>query len=362
MACSPPDSQPAAPSSAARRTAETSAASVAVIGCGGWGTALAMLLDSNCHQAVLWGVEPDYMRQMAETRLNPRFLPGIEVPRSVRLSADLADCVPSCEVVVMATPTLYLRAICKQVGKHLREDQFVVNVAKGIEEGSLLLASQVVADVCGNAGRLAGLYGPSHAPEVSRRMPTTVVATSTDPKLAHRAQRLFMGPTFRVYTNTDVTGVELGAALKNVIAIAAGVCDGLGFGDNAKSALLTRGLAEMARLGVAMGARAATFAGLSGLGDLITTCISPYGRNRAVGMRIARGESLEHILATMDQVAEGVRTTKSACALADRYGVTMPITRAVHAVLFEGVDARRAGMELMGRAPRPEHDAEPVLP
>jgi glycerol-3-phosphate dehydrogenase (NAD(P)+) len=335
-------------------------ATVTVIGCGGWGTALAMLLDWNGHQTVLWGAEPGYVRQMAETRLNPRYLPGIEIPRSVRLSADLADCVPSCQVVVMATPTVYLRGICQQIRGHLRDDQFVVNVAKGIEEGSLLLASQVIGEVCGDGRRLAGLYGPSHAPEVSRRMPTTVVATSPDPELAHRAQRLFMSPTFRVYTNTDVTGVELGAALKNVIAIAAGVCDGLGFGDNAKSALLTRGLAEMARLGVAMGARAETFAGLSGLGDLITTCISPYGRNRAVGMRIAQGESLAQILRTMDQVAEGVRTTKSACALADRYAVTMPITRAVHAVLFDGVDPLRAGSELMGRAPRPEHDAEPV--
>jgi len=338
----------------------SSPSSVAVIGCGGWGTALACLLNRNGHQAALWGVDPVYMRQMAETRLNPRYLPGVEMPRAVRLTSEMADCVPGSDVVVMATPTIYLRAVCQRVLPFLRERQLLVNVAKGIEEGTLLLASQVIADVCGNGRRLAGLYGPSHAQEVARGLPTTVVATSADAELAQRAQALFMNPRFRVYTNTDVTGVELGAALKNVIAIAAGICDGLGFGDNAKSALLTRGLAEIARLGVAMGARAETFAGLTGLGDLITTCISPYGRNRAVGMRIARGETLQHILSTMDQVAEGVRTTRSACALSDRHGISMPITRAVHAVLFEGAGPLETAMELMARAPRPEHDQEPL--
>ena len=187
-------------------------------------------------------------------------------------------------------------------------------------------------------------------------MPTTVVATSRDHESALEVQRTFMGPTFRVYTNTDVIGVELGAALKNVIAITAGMCDGLGFGDNAKSALLTRGLAEITRLGVAMGARPETFAGLTGLGDLITTCVSPYGRNRAVGIRIAKGETLQQIVAGMDQVAEGVRTTRSAAALAEKYGVEMPITQAAYEVLFNGRGPLEAAMELMGRAARPEHD------
>lgn len=335
---------------------QASGQSVALIGCGGWGTALAILLDRNGHRCVLWGVEPQYVSQMAATRLNPRYLPGIELPGSVRLSSDMADCVPDSDVVVMATPTLYLRAVCERAAPLLQPGQLVVNVAKGIEEETLLLGSQIIADVCGDDLQLAGLYGPSHAEEVARRLPTTVVATSRDQKLAHQVQGLLMSPRFRVYTNTDVIGVELGAALKQVIAIAAGICDGLGFGDNAKSALLTRGLAEMARLGVAMGARPETFAGLSGLGDLITTCISPYGRNRAVGMRIAKGESLEAIIGSMDQVAEGVRATRSACALADRHGVDMPIARAVHAVLFEGLEPLAAGRGLMERAPRPEHD------
>jgi glycerol-3-phosphate dehydrogenase (NAD(P)+) len=332
-------------------------ARVAVIGCGGWGTALSLLLDGNGHSAALWGVEPACVEQMRVTRRNPRYLPGISIPESVRLCTDLAACLRGAGVVVMATPTLYLRGVCERAAPLLEPGQLLVNVAKGLEEGTHLLGSQVVEDVCGRQVGLAGLYGPSHAEEVARGLPTTVVATSRRPELARRVQALFMGPTFRVYTNTDPVGVELGAALKNVVAIAAGLCDGLGFGDNAKAALLTRGLAEITRLGVAMGARAETFAGLTGLGDLITTCVSPYGRNRAVGMRIARGETLEEVVRSMDQVAEGVRTTLSACALAERCNVEMPITRAVYAVLFDGKDPLEAGRELMERAPRPEGDA-----
>ncbi|MGD2173832.1 MAG: NAD(P)H-dependent glycerol-3-phosphate dehydrogenase [Candidatus Brocadiaceae bacterium] len=328
---------------------------VSIIGCGGWGTALALLLDRKGHRVCLWGVEPDYVARMQQTRLNPRYLPELEIPRSIALTARMADCVRGSDTVVAATPTIYLRSVCERLAPHLRAGHLVVNVAKGIEEDTLLTGSEVIEDVCGDAFRLAGLYGPSHAEEVARMLPATVVATSRRADVAVAVQEAFMCPTFRVYTNTDVLGVELGAALKNVIAIAAGVCDGLGFGDNAKSALLTRGLAEITRLGVAMGARAETFAGLTGLGDLITTCVSPYGRNRSVGMRLARGETLEQITDQMDQVAEGVRTTRSACALADRHGVEMPIARAVYAVLFEGRDPRQAGMALMQREPKPEH-------
>ena len=327
-----------------------------VVGCGGWGTALALVLASNGHEVSLWGVEPGYVEEMARTRRNPRYLPDVPMPDSVRLSSELAECVPDADVVVSATPTIYLRSVCQGLQAHLRPDHLVVNVSKGIEEGTNHLCSQVITDVCGTRFLLGGLFGPSHAEEVAHRRPTTVVATSTDPALAERIQGIFMTPAFRVYTNTDVIGVELGAALKNVIAIAAGICDGLEFGDNAKSALLTRGLAEIARLGVAMGACPETFAGLTGLGDLITTCVSPFGRNRAVGMRIAAGETLEEITGGMAQVAEGVRTTLSACALADRHAVPMPITRAVHAVLFEGEDPRAAATALMGRAPRPEQE------
>jgi glycerol-3-phosphate dehydrogenase (NAD(P)+) len=329
---------------------------IAVIGCGGWGTALALLLTKHGHSATIWGVEPPYVEEMRRTRLNPRYLAGVAIPEEVGLTSDMAECVPSSDLVVMATPTLYMRRVCEQLRPHLKPGQPIVNVAKGIEERTLLTGMQIVQDVCGKDAPVAGLYGPSHAEEVARGMPTIIVATSRDRTLAHEVQKVFMGPLFRVYTNTDVVGVELGAALKNVIAIAAGVCDGLGFGDNAKSALLTRGLAEISRLGVAMGARPATFAGLTGLGDLITTCVSPFGRNLSVGRRIGRGEKLDAILASMQQVAEGVRTTISACALAERYGVQMPITREVYAVLFEGKDPRQAGRDLMMRDPRPELD------
>lgn len=329
---------------------------VAVIGCGGWGTALGILLDGIGHRVTIWGVDPDYMDQMRESRSNPWYLDGIEMPGSINLTGEMGDCVPGADLLVAATPTIYMRSVCERMAPHVSERHLIVNVSKGIEEGTLLTGSQIIQDVCGEDIRLAGLYGPSHAEEVARGMPTTVVATSEEADLAREVQQAFMSSTFRVYTNTDVIGVELGAALKNVIAIAAGVCDGLEFGDNAKSALLTRGLAEIRRLGVAMGGRAATFAGLTGLGDLITTCVSPHGRNRGVGERIGRGESLEQIMEDMQQVAEGVRTTRSACELAARHGVDMPITREVYAMLFGGKDPREAGRDLMMRAPRPELD------
>jgi len=327
-----------------------------VVGCGGWGTALALVLVGNGHDVTLWGVEPDYVAEMRTTRRNRRYLPGFDLPDGLRLSADLTECVPGAELIVSATPTVFLRSVCEGLAPLLSDDQLVINVSKGIEVGSNLLCGAVIRDVCGAGFPLVGLFGPSHAEEVARQRPTTVVAASPDTDAALRAQDAFMAPMFRVYTNDDALGAEMGAALKNVIALAAGICDGLGFGDNAKSALLTRGLAEMARLGVALGARAETFAGLTGLGDLITTCVSPFGRNRAVGERIGRGEKIEDILAGMDQVAEGVRTTVSACALAEAHDVPMPIAHAVRGILFEGADARAAAMELMGRAARDEKD------
>jgi len=231
----------------------------------------------------------------------------------------------------------------------------IVNVAKGIEEETLLPGSGIVRDVLGEV-RLAGLYGPSHAEEVARGLPTTVVATSSDGEHAEFVQHLFFSDSFRVYTNTDVVGVELGAALKNVIAVAAGICDGLGLGDNAKSALVTRGLAEITRLGVALGARRDTFSGLTGLGDLITTCYSPYGRNRAVGLRIGRGERLQQIVDSMAMVAEGVRTAKAAKALSARHNVETPITDEVCRVLFEDKSPLEAVGDLMQRSPKAELD------
>jgi glycerol-3-phosphate dehydrogenase (NAD(P)+) len=324
------------------------------VGDGGWGTALALVLESCGHGVTVWSHDEDYCRRMERTRTNPRYLPDVPLPGSLKFSAEMGECVPGADMLVSAVPTQFLRGVAERLSGHLQEGQPVVTVTKGIEEETSLPGSGVLRETCGEDFPLAGLFGPSHAEEVARRQPTTVVATSRDGELARRVQEAFLTPVFRVYTNTDMLGVELGAALKNVIALAAGMCDGLDFGDNAKSALITRGLAEMVRLGVAMGAEAETFAGLTGLGDLITTCVSPHGRNRSVGMRIGRGEKVDEIVSGMDQVAEGVRTTRSACALAGEYGVEMPITRAVHAILFEGLEPREAVTELMTRSPKPE--------
>ncbi len=329
---------------------------VSVIGCGGWGTALSLLLCQAGHRTVMWGVDPRYMECMQRSRENTRYLPAVEIPEDLRLSSDLQECIENSEVVVTATPTIFMREVCERFAAFIRADHLIINVAKGIEEKTLLTGTGIVRDTCGGKVKLAGLYGPSHAEEVARGMPTTIVAASTETRTAREVQRIFMSSTFRVYTNTDLVGAEIGAALKNVIAIAAGVCDGLGFGDNAKSALLTRGLAETRRLGVAMGARGATFAGLTGLGDLITTCVSPHGRNRNIGFRLGRGEKLDEILREMHQVAEGIRTTRSVCELAEKQDVDMPITRQVYAMLFEGKDPLQSGHDLMRREPRAELD------
>lgn len=328
---------------------------IVIIGCGGWGTALALVLAGRGHDVTVWGAEPDYVPQIAASRENSKYLAGVSLPPQIRWSADMADCVPDAEFIVMATPTLYMRPVCERLRELLRPGVPVVNVSKGIEEKTLLLGSQIVRDVCGPVP-LAGLYGPSHAEEVARGQPTTVVAASDDGALAEAVQGIFFADRFRVYTNTDVLGVEIGAALKNVIAIAAGIGDGLGFGDNAKSALICRGLAEIARLGVAMGARRGTFAGLTGLGDLITTCISPHGRNLRVGRRVGQGETIEAITGSMAMVAEGVRTSLAANRLAERHGVEMPITREVCLMLFEHKPPMQAVHDLMTRAPRPELD------
>jgi glycerol-3-phosphate dehydrogenase (NAD(P)+) len=326
-----------------------------VVGCGGWGTALAKVLAERGHAVTVWGYDEDLIPEIGRRGENERYLAGVQLPPEITWTTDLATCVGGAAVVVMATPTPFLRSVCERVREHLGRDAVVVTVAKGIEEETLALGSGIVGEVCG-AKRVAGLFGPSHAEEVARRMPTTIVATSRDAAVAERVQGLFFSDYFRVYTNPDMLGVELGAALKNVIAIAAGICDGMGLGDNAKSALICRGLAEIARLGVAMGADARTFAGLTGLGDLITTCISPHGRNLRVGRRIGAGETLTEVLASMRMVAEGVRTSRSARALAAREGVEMPITEEVYRVLFEDKPPREALHDLMTREPKAELD------
>jgi len=329
---------------------------IALIGDGGWGTALACTLANNGHMAMLWGAFPEVTEEIRRTRENAQFLSGIPIPDHVVPTSDLGGAIMAADMVVFSTPVVYLRSVAEQAAPFFKDRQSprVVCVAKGIERETLLRGSAVLAQVLG-IDDIGMLFGPSHAEEVARRMPTTVVAAARDEDFAMKIQQAFINDRFRVYTSSDTIGVEIGAAVKNVIAIAAGICDGLSFGDNAKAALLTRGLAEIARLGIAMGAQQETFAGLSGLGDLITTCVSPYGRNRRVGLGIGKGKRLDEVLEEMSpMVPEGVYTTRSVCELADRNNVDMPIARAVYSVLFENKRPLEATQELMTREPKPE--------
>ncbi|MBD3349799.1 MAG: NAD(P)H-dependent glycerol-3-phosphate dehydrogenase [Candidatus Eisenbacteria bacterium] len=329
---------------------------VAVLGAGSWGTALGILLLENGHDVALWEFDAEQAEAVRRDGENRKFLPGVEVPAEVGITSDIREAIAGREAVVFAVPSHTVREVAARSREYVTPDALVVNVAKGIENGTLRRMSEVLSQELErpDAARIASLVGPSHAEEVSRGLPTVVVAAAVREETAVDARDLFMTDRFRVYTNTDLVGVELGVSLKNVIAIAAGICDGLGYGDNTKGALITRGLAEMTRLGVAMGGEPATFAGLSGMGDLITTCISSHSRNRHVGEQIASGRSLEEILSTMVMVAEGVRTTRSAVALAERHGVEMPITEQMHEVLFEEKDPCEAIAELMMRDPKPE--------
>lgn len=327
---------------------------VCVVGDGGWGTALSVHLTKRGHDVVTWGVDRSYVEQMRRTRQNPKFLPGVTLPDELQLSSSFEDCLTGKDLIVMAVPTQFMRSVLEKMRPHFDLRTPVLNVAKGIEVETGMRCSQIIEDVLGVDVEVATLSGPSHAEEVARGLPTTVVVASESASLATLVQMSFMTDRFRIYTSGDIIGVELGGALKNVIALAAGACDGLGFGDNAKAALLTRGIAEIARLGVAMGARAETFSGLSGIGDLITTSFSPYGRNRRVGEQIGRGKSLDDILAESEQVAEGVWTSRAALAWAQKLGVEMPITREIVRVLFEGKSPLEAVSELMLRDPKAE--------
>ncbi len=318
------------------------------------GTACAIVLAENPEQHVsLWARNADHAADMATIRENKRLLPGITIPESVEITADIAAAVADSDLLVMAVPTAFLRDCLSEISADLTDDRPVVSVIKGIENETFQRPSEIIGDVLGSRA-VVSLSGPSHAEEISRRLPASVVAASGDLALARRVQQTFTTDRFRVYTNVDIIGVELAAALKNVIAIAAGICDGLGYGDNAKSALMTRGLVEMTRFGTSLGAEAQTFAGLAGMGDLITTCASPYSRNRKVGERLGAGETLEEILESMDAVAEGVWTTRSVHELAQQQGIEMPITAEVFSVLFEGKRAVEATDSLMMRPPRDE--------
>ncbi|MFQ5956815.1 MAG: NAD(P)H-dependent glycerol-3-phosphate dehydrogenase [Candidatus Brocadiales bacterium] len=324
---------------------------ISILGNGGWGTALSLLLHKKGYDVLLWGNTPGYIEFLKEKRENVKYLPGIPIPADLSLTSDLAQAADGRELIVVAVPTPYLRSVMDRFKPHYAKDTGVLSVVKGIENETLSLASEVIRDVLGNIP-IALMLGPSHAEEVARCLPTTVVVSGEE--MSNEIQRVFFTDRFRVYTNRDMVGVEVGAAVKNVIAIAAGICEGLKFGDNTKAALITRGLVEIARLGVAMGGQRATFSGLTGLGDLITTCISPYGRNRHVGLEIGRGKKLKKVLEGMEQVAEGVFTTRSVKLLADKHEVDMPICREIYNILYEDKDPRRAVSDLMMRTPKAE--------
>ncbi len=327
---------------------------VTVIGGGAMGTACAIVLSENPDQQVsLWARNPDHAAEMAETRENQRLLPGVSIPSPITITSDITTAVADSDLLVMAVPTAFLRDCLNDISPALNNDRPVVSVIKGIENETFLRPSEIIGEVLGSRA-VVSLSGPSHAEEITRRLPATVVAASGDLALARRVQQTFTTDRFRVYTNVDIIGVELAAALKNVIAIAAGICDGLGYGDNAKSALMTRGLVEMTRFGTSLGALPETFSGLAGMGDLITTCASPYSRNRKVGERLGAGETLDQILQSMEAVAEGVWTTRSVHELAEQQGIDMPITAEVFRVLFEGKPALEATDSLMMRPPRNE--------
>jgi glycerol-3-phosphate dehydrogenase (NAD(P)+) len=327
---------------------------ITVIGGGAMGTACAIVLAENPEQRIsLWARNADHAADMVKTRENKRLLPGITIPDSVEVTSDIGAAVADSDLLVMAVPTAFLRNCLSEISTDLTDDRPVVSVIKGIENETFQRPSEIIGEVLGSRA-VVSLSGPSHAEEITRRLPASVVAASGDLALARRVQQTFTTDRFRVYTNVDIIGVELAAALKNVIAIAAGICDGLGYGDNAKSALMTRGLVEMTRFGTSLGAEAQTFAGLAGMGDLITTCASPYSRNRKVGERLGAGETLEQILESMDAVAEGVWTTRSVHELAGQRGIEMPITAEVFSVLFEDKRAAEATDSLMMRPPRDE--------
>lgn len=321
---------------------------VTVIGDGGWGTALSIVLTDHGADVTMWSHDPAYAREIARTRRNPKFLPGVEVPDAVRVTGDLAAAVDGTDLLFSVVPTPFLRPVLERL-KSVHQGQPIVSATKGIDTDALLRPTEIMRDVLGADVPVVVVSGPSHAEEVARRMPTTVVAASEDMGLARRVQDILATERFRVYTHNDAIGVELGGALKNVISIAGGIVDGLGFGDNTKAALLTRGIVEMSRLGEAMGGQRVTFFGLSGIGDLITSCISRHGRNRSVGERLGRGERLDLVLAGMQMVAEGVKTSIAVRRLGERRGVEMPICDEVHRVLFEGKDPARAVRDLMTR-------------
>ena len=321
---------------------------IGVLGAGSWGTALAVLLHENGHEVTLWSIDKREVAMIDEKREQVEKLPGVRIPDRIAVTNDVESSVAGKDILVMAVPSIFIRSTSKMIAPYVKEGQLIVNVAKGIEEETLMNMTDIIEDEIKQA-RVGVLSGPSHAEEVGRRIPTTVVAGAHDKKTAEEIQEAFMSPVFRVYTSPDMVGIELGAALKNVIALAAGIVDGLGFGDNTKAALITRGIAEITRLGLAMGGRFETFIGLSGIGDLIVTCTSNHSRNHNAGYLIGQGKSYQEAMDEVKMVVEGVYSAKAALALAKKYNVEVPITEQVNQVLFEGRSAKDAVTSLLMR-------------
>lgn len=327
---------------------------ITVLGSGGWGTALALVLLENGHEVTLWSYTQEESDVLRNTHENP-MLKGVPLPEALHLTSSM-DALGESELVVMATPSFAVRATARRAAPLLRQDAVVVSVAKGIEKDTALCLTQVIEEELGGKCRVVALSGPSHAEEVGRRVPTGCVAASRDMAAAELVQEVFMSPRFRVYTNSDVLGVELGAALKNVLALCCGISDGMGLGDNTKALLMTRGMTEMARLGVALGGRKETFAGLSGMGDLIVTCTSMHSRNRRCGILIGQGKDVQTAMAEVGATVEGYYAALSAHQLSTKAGVEMPICQRAYRVLYEGQPVQEVVNQLMTRGKRHEVD------
>lgn len=330
---------------------------IGVIGAGSWGTALANVVTANGHDTTLWAYEPELVAGMAATRINHLFLPDIELHPGLQYTGDLSVAVRGAALVLLVTPTQVMRGVLAGLKSEIGPETVLASASKGIELSSLCTVSQMCSQILGKEtlDRFVALSGPTFAKEVALGLPSLIVAGSLNAKAACKVQELFSNAVFRVYTSSDAIGVELGGALKNVIAIAAGISDGLGFGHNTRAALITRGLAEMCRLGRAMGAQDATFAGLAGMGDLVLTCTGDLSRNRTVGIKLGQGIPLDKIMAEMRMVAEGVKSAESVNALAAQLGVEMPITQKVYEILYGHKPARQAVLDLMSRDLKPEH-------
>ena len=331
---------------------------IAVFGAGTWGIALARLLAVHGKDVTVWSAIPAELKALSTTHRHPN-LPGMELPATMHYTADIAEACAGRDVLLFAVPSPFVRATAKKAAPHIPDGQLIVDVAKGVEDKTLMTMSEIIEDELAKAGRKArvvALSGPTHAEEVARDMPTAIVAACAEEEAAKTVQKIFNTPTFRVYTNDDRRGTELGGAIKNVIALAVGIALGLGYGDNAKAALITRGNAELARLGAAMGCKPETFAGLSGMGDLIVTCTSMHSRNRRAGIAIGEGRTPQEVVADMGGVVEGYYAAVSAKELADSLGVEMPICEAMYDVLYNGAEVRGMVHRLMSRAPKRETD------